>query len=179
MKKVLRLLSVAVLSVVIGSRAAAEQKNPWFHLEVKENKAEPEYVKVNLPLSMMDVALNIVKDKEFKGHFRLPTDEVSLADLRKIWADLKKVGNAEFVTVQRKNETVRIGKEGKYVTVKVAESQGKKVSIKASVQVVDALLAGTGDEVDLKGALLALQKQEAGEILTVDDNQTQVRIWVD
>ena len=45
--------------------------------------------------------------------------------------------------------------------------------------VVDALLAGSGDELDIKGALVAMQKQNAGEILTVNDNETQVRIWID
>ena len=63
------------------------------------------------------------------------------------------------------------------------DGDGRTVLISAAArgdrQVVDALLAGSGDELDIKGALVAMQKQNAGEILTVNDNETQVRIWID
>jgi len=177
MKKALNMLALALLVASLSSSLAAQKKDPWFHVEVKENKAEPEYVKVNLPMSMVDVALSVIKDKKFdKGHFKLPTE---VADMRKIWSELKKAGNAEFVTVQQKNETVRVAKEGNYILVKITEGKKPKVDLKVPVGVVDALLAGTGDELDIKGALVAMQKQNAGEILTVNDHETQVRIWID
>ena len=180
MKKALNLLALALLVASLAGPLAAQKKDPWFHVEVKENKTEPEYVKVNLPMSMVDVALNVVKDKKFnKGHFKLPTDDVSVADMRKIWSELKKAGNAEFVTVQQKNETVHVAKEGNYILVKITEGKKPKVDLKVPVGVVDALLAGSGEELDIKGALMAMQKQNAGEILTVNDNETQVRIWID
>jgi hypothetical protein len=180
MKKARNLLALALMVVNLVGPLAAQKKEPWFHVEVKENKAEPEYVKVNLPMSMVDVALNAIKDKKFyRGHLKLPTDEVSPADMRKIWSELKKAGNAEFVTVQQKNETVHVAKEGNYILVKITEGKKPKVDLKVPVGVVDALLAGSGDELDTKGALMAMQKQNAGEILTVNDNETQVRIWID
>jgi hypothetical protein len=180
MKRALNSLVLALFLTGLVGPLTAQKKDPWFHVEVKENKTEPEYVKVNLPMGMVDVALNVIKDKKFrKGHFKLPTDEVSVADMRKIWSELKTAGNAEFVTVQRKNETVRVAKDGGYILVKVTEAKQPKVDLKVPVGVVDALLAGSGDELDIKGALLAMQKQNAGEILTVNDKDTQVRIWID
>ena len=113
MKKAFTLLALGLVIASLSSSLVAQKKDPWFHVEVKENKTEPEYVKVNLPMSMVDVALNVIKDKKFnKGHFKLPTDEVSIADMRKIWSELRKAGNAEFVTVEQKNETVT-GGEGR------------------------------------------------------------------
>jgi hypothetical protein len=180
MKKARNLLALALMVVSLVGPLSAQKKDPWFHVEVKENRAEPEYVKVNLPMSMVDVALNAIKDKKFyRGHLKLPTDDISVADMRKIWSELKKAGNAEFVTVQQKNETVHVAKEGNYILVKITEGKKPKVDLKVPVGVVDALLAGSGDEVDIKGALVAMQKQNAGEILTMNDNETQVRIWID
>ena len=173
-------LSVLALALVLGSPLAAQTKAPWFHLEVKENKTEPEYVKVNLPMSMMDVAVGVIQDQKFaKRRFKVPTGDISLADMRRIWGELKKTGNAEFVTVQKKSETVQVAKEGNYILVKVTERNKQKVDLKVPVSVVDALLAGTGDELDIKGALVAMQKQNSGEILTVNDQDTQVRMWID
>jgi hypothetical protein len=188
MKKAINLLALALLVAGLSASLGAQKKDPWFHVEVKENKTEPEYVKINLPMSMVDVALNVVKDKKFgastwasgnKGHMKLPTDEFSLADMRKIWTELKKAGNAEFVTVEQKNETVRVAKDGNYVVVKVTEDKKPKVDMRIPVSVVDALLAGTGEELDVKAALIAMQKQGVGDILTVNDRETQVRIWIE
>ncbi|MCI0623343.1 MAG: hypothetical protein L0387_17065 [Acidobacteria bacterium] len=180
MKKAFSVLALALLVGSFSSPVAAQKKEPWFHLEVKENKTEPEYVKVNLPLGMVDVALNAVKDKKFnKGRFKLHSDEIAVADMKKIWNELKKTGNAEFVTVEKKNETVRVAKDGNYVVVKVTENKKPKVDLRVPVGVVDALLASPGDELDIKAALLAMQRQNAGEILTVNDNDKQVRVWID
>jgi hypothetical protein len=180
MKKALTLLALAFWVASLSSPLAAQKKEPWFHVEVKENKTEPEYVKVNLPMGMVDVALNVIKDKKFnKGHFKLHTDEISIADMRKIWNELRKAGNAEFVTVEQKNETVRVAKDGNYVVVKVTEDKKPKVDLRVPVSVVDALLASPGDELDIKAALIAMQKQGVGDILTVNDRETQVRIWID
>lgn len=160
----------------------AQNSNPWLHLEVNENTADPTRVKVNLPLSMVDVALSVVKDENIKsGRLKLDTHDISVADMRRLWSELKKSGNADFVTVEKKEESVKIARQGNFLLVKVTESGKKnsKVDLKIPFHVVDALLSGTGDELNLKAAITAMQQNGAGEILTVHDNQTQVRIWVD
>jgi hypothetical protein len=66
------------------------------------------------------------------------------------------------------------------VLVKVFENKSPKVDMRVPVPVVDALLAGSGDELDLRAALVAMQQQKGvGDVLTVNDNKTQVRIWID
>ncbi len=180
MKRFLSWSTVLALFLALISPLEAQKKDAWFHLEVKENKTEPEYVKVNLPIAMVDVALNLVKDKQFnKGRLKLHSSDISITDMKKIWNELRKSGNAEFVTVENKNETVRVAKEGNHVVVKITENKNPKVDLRIPVSVVDALLAAEGDELDLKAALVAMQKQNVGDILTVNDNNTQVRIWID
>lgn len=180
MKKTLSLLSSVLLLAVLANPAAAQKKDPWFHLEVRENKAEPELVKVNLPVSMLDVALKIVKDKNLNhGRLKLDSHDISVAEMRQLWNELKKAGNAEFVTVEKKNETVKVAREGNFVLVKVFENKVPKVDLRVPVPVVDALLSGPGDELDLKAALVAMQQKSVGDILTVNDNKTQVRVWID
>jgi len=178
-----RLLSHAGLWLVllnVGGFAQAQSKGPWLHLEVKENKTEPVLVKVNLPVSLVDVALNIIKDEKLhEGRIRLKHSEISVADMKRIWAELKNAGNAEFVTVEKSHETVRISREGNFVLVKVTEDQENKVDLKIPVSVVDALLEGPGDELNLKAAVAAMQEKQIGDILTVKANNTQVRLWID
>lgn len=177
------LLSHAGLWLVllnVGGLAQAQSKGPWLHLEVKENKNEPVLVKVNLPVSLVDVALNIIKDEKLhNGRIKLKHSEISVADMKKIWFELKNAGNADFVTVEKSNETVRISREGNFVLVKVTENQEPKVDLKIPVSVVDALLDGPGDELNLKAAVAAMQEKQVGDILTVHANNTKVRLWID
>jgi hypothetical protein len=182
MRRSMYLMILAVLFFYPRSFAIAQNSNPWLHLEVNENTTDPTLVKVNLPLSMVDVALSVIKDENLKsGRLKLDSHDISVADMRRLWDELKKSGNADFVTVEKKEESVRIARQGNFLLVKVSDAAKKnsKVDLKIPFHVVDALLSGTGDELNLKAAITALQQNGAGEILTVHDNQTQVRIWVD
>lgn len=182
MQKLIYFVLLALLFLYPQSPVLAQSSSGWLHVEVNEKMADPTLVKVNLPLSMVDVALGVVKDENLKsGRLKLDTHDISVADLRSLWSELKKSGNADFVTVERKSESVRIAHQGNYLLVKVSESKGRnsKVDLKIPFHVVDALLSGTGDELNLKAAIAAMQQSGVGEILTVHDDQTQVRIWID
>jgi hypothetical protein len=181
MKRLVCFFSLALL-LRLGTPVLAQNKAPWLHLEVNESTSDPTLVKVNLPLSMVDVALSVIKDDEFKsGKLKLDTHDISVPDMRRLWTELKNSGNAEFVTVQKKDESVRIARQGDFVIVRVSESKQKnsKVDLKIPLNVVDALLSGSGDELNLKAAIEAMQQKHFGEILTVNEDHTQVRLWID
>jgi hypothetical protein len=174
---------IFMTSLLLGSVGLAQTqvRAPWIHLEVVEKADDPGTIKVNLPISMVDVALNMVKDKNLKeGRFKLDHTDFSVAEMRQLWNELKNAGNAEFVTVEKKDETVRISRQGNLVLIKVSESKKtENVDIKIPVGVVDALLSGPGEELNLKAALLAMKEKNVGDILTVNEANTQVRLWID
>jgi hypothetical protein len=184
MQKMKPMSGLAVFFMLAGMifPLQAQTKGSWIHVEVREGKADPELVKVNLPLSMLETALDMVKDKDIQGgHLKLHSHDLSVAEMRQLWNEVKNAGNAEFVTVQKAHETVRVARDGNYLLVKVDEAKGKnsKVDLKVPLAVVDALFNGTGDELNVKAALSAMQKSGVGDILTVHDDDTQVRLWIE
>jgi len=183
MRKLVSIVILIVLFISCQNLVYAQNSSPWLHLEVNATTdSDPTLVKVNLPVSMIDVALSVVKDESLKsGKLKLGTHDISVADMRRLWNELKKSGNTDFVTVQKKNESVRVSRQGNFLQVKVTQSdqKGSKVDVRIPFHVVDALLSGTGDELDLRAAIAAMQQNGAGEILTVHNSETQVRIWVD
>jgi hypothetical protein len=149
-------------------------------------------------LSVVEVALEAAPEMiEKHGKMHLGEENgMKVADLRRVWKQLDAVGDAEFVTVESEQESVRIARRGDIVEIRVNEKKGAAPSVEAKaesaktrhahgdvrvevpVSVVDALLSGEGEELDVKAAVAELQKRR-GDIVRVVDQDSQVRIWID
>jgi hypothetical protein len=83
--------------------------------------------------------------------------------------------------VESEDENVRVFRKGDLVHVLV-DNRGEKetqVQVEVPVSLVDALLSSTeGDEINLKAAIAELKKKR-GNIVTVTEPDTTVRIWID
>ncbi len=96
-----------------------------------------------------------------------------------MWAEVRRAGDAEFVTVKDGDETVSVSRKGESVFVNVDGDDGEKVRIELPVAVVDALLSGKGDELDVAAAVGKMKDMKKGEIVRVEDGEDTVRIWID
>ena len=182
-----RLFSIATLLAVclaINGRLEAQAK-PWIHIEVTEEGASESKVHVNLPLSVVQVALDVAPEKIVSdGHIHIDhhgNNDLSVEDLRRLWQELREAGDAEFVSVEKDDETVTITREGELFLIDVDErssDEAETVRVRVPVRVVDALFSGEGDALNLRDALEEL-KDERGEIVRVDGPNENVRIWID
>jgi hypothetical protein len=178
-----RMLSGAglTLALLLSATAAWAQAESWIHVRVTDNDEGGQKVSVNVPLALAQVALDIApRDVLEKGRLKLKEKDISVADIRRLWTELKASGDAEFVTVEEKDETVRIARAGDYVQINVRDQSEKNetVQIRMPLAVVDALLSGEGETMDI-GAAIAQLKGQRGEIVTVEGSDNQVRIWID
>jgi hypothetical protein len=177
-----RILSGAglTLALLLSTTAAWAQAEPWVHVRVTEND-EGHKVSVNVPLSLAQVALEVAPRHVMeKGRLKLRDKNISVADMRRLWSSLKASGDAEFVTVEEEDKTVRVAREGSYLRIDVRGRPGKNetVQIRMPLVVVDALLSGEGETIDISAAIGQLKGQR-GEIVTVEGSDSQVRIWID
>jgi hypothetical protein len=106
-------------------------------------------------------------------------------DIRAILEALRSAPENEFVTVESAKENVRVAKSGGNLLVKVHKAkekgEGKTETVEVSVPftVVDALLSGGKDELDLLAAVRTLGTIGDTVLVTVNDKDSKVRIWVD
>jgi hypothetical protein len=163
----------------LGAPLWAQTAN-WLHVQVNEGGEKASKVNVNLPLSVARVALEIAP-KQFtdKAVEKLNDHDIKIADIRKLWAEIKQAGNAEFVTVQDSDQTVRVAREGDWVRVRVDDGGGKAQHVKVDIPiaVVDALLSGDGESFNLLAAINQLEGN-AGDIVHVEDGDDTVRVWI-
>jgi hypothetical protein len=187
------LAAVALMAAIITPAAAHAQSKDtdgkWLHVRVMEEGEKGESVRVNIPLALAEAILPSIKVKHFdKGkvkledHMRAHIEEV---DLRAILDAMKTAQDGEFVTIESKSkENVRVAKKRGYLLVEVRErdKDGKdreKVDVKIPMTVVEALLSGGKDELDILAAIRALARHGDTELVSVQDRNTTVRVWVD
>lgn len=124
---------------------ATKQADRWLHVSVVSTNAEGETVRINVPLSLAEKVLPTLHANKLRGgRVRMDDLEVSGVDLRALLEVLRDAPDNEFVTVESKDETVRVAKEKGYLIVKVDERTGSQdqVDVKIPFTVVEALLSG-------------------------------------
>jgi len=181
--KRLILTGVGLLALVVLPAAVAHAESgtaaPWLHVRVEEAK-DASKVSVNLPMSVVEVALEAAPEIiESQGKIHLGEHEkIKVQTLRKMWAELSAVGDTDLVTVESEKESVKVSRQGDLVRILVDNKGAETVRVEVPVSLVDAALSGEGDEVNIKAAISAL-RQQRGDIVTVTEPDTTVRIWID
>jgi len=179
---VLVLLTAATGLSPIASAQAAETER-WLHVRVDNQVAKGEMVRVNLPLSLAEKVLpTINKDRLHNGRITIHEAEMNGVNLRALLDALRTTRDGEFVTVQGTSGDVRVVKQAGYLLVHVRgnkDATNKRVEIRMPLTVVDALLSSGSNELDLVAALRALGAQGDTELVSVKDEKSTVRIWLD
>jgi hypothetical protein len=179
---VLASLTLAV-AFVPAPAVRAEGKTVWIHIRVEEPGKDSK-VSVNVPMAVAQAALAMAPESVVSGgriHLgsRHRDQDLSLADLRRAWKELRAAGNTEIVSVEDKDETVKIGRVGDTVRIHVdSREKGESVRIEVPSAAVDALLSAEGENLNLRGALAEISRLR-GDVVKVDDRDSKVRIWID
>lgn len=170
-------LCVALLALLAGAASA----DPWIHLQVEEGHGG-DRVSVNLPISLMRAAVNMIPD-DVNADIELEFDDVDFDwhEMRAFWDEVKRAPEMTFVTVETRDEHIAVRKEGNMLVIRTTESNeyGAEVDMQLPTAVVDALLSGPEGRFDFAAALDALVDYGPGQLMTVRDGDDRVRIWID
>lgn len=176
-----RLIGVVMIAGAVGSGAwAGTSSDRWIHIRVDDNDDGPGRVDIQVPVSMVSGLLPALKDHAVgHGGIHLDGTDVDIREIRGYWAALRDAKDGEYVTIKDADSKVRIAKKSGVFLVNVDEtSGGEKVRMTLPMAFVDAVLAG-GETLDLDALARALERAPSGELLTVDDHESHVRIWID
>src|SRR3990172_6685191 len=174
--KKLVIFALTALCIAGTSQAASNQ---WVHVHI-EDVQKAEKVKVNIPVSLVETMLPLIEEKGIhNGTIKLQEKELKVEYLRKIWKELRSQGDVEFLSVEDKDTSVRVFIEGNFLLVQPEKASKEKVNIKGPLAVVDALLSGQGDQLNLMAAVKALKDSGIRDIITVQSDDATVRVWID
>jgi hypothetical protein len=185
------LLLAATIAVAIGiARGATKAAQPaaerYLHVKV-DGGTKGETVNVNLPLSMATKILPTINRGDLQnGRITISNADINDVDVRAILDAVRTAPDNEFVTVKSSEQDVRVAKSNGNLIIHVRDSgkesgkSGQKVDVTVPMKVVDALFStAKHNELDVEAAIRALD--EAGEtvLVTVQDAEQNVKIWID
>ena len=173
---------MGVTLMVLGTAVAEAKADLWLHIKVREGD-DGGRVSINLPLSVVEAATPMIPEEaRHASRLRVEGQDLSVADLRRIWREVQRQPDATFVTVDDSNGHVRVARSGSFLLITAADQasrHGDHVEVRIPASVVDALLSGADERFNLGAALTALAKTGEGDLVTVNGNNETVRMWVD
>jgi hypothetical protein len=88
--------------------------------------------------------------------------------------------DATFAEVETDDERIVFFKDGAYLRVETdARAEGTEIRARFPIAVLEALVSGAGNELNVAAALQALADHGPGELVTVRDHDATVRVWID
>ncbi|MEM7245656.1 MAG: hypothetical protein AAF533_09945 [Acidobacteriota bacterium] len=171
-------LLATVTSLILAAGASA--KTPLLHVHV-DDPNEDNKVELSLPLSFASMALSMAGEAEIQAEINNAISEkMNLDEVRAAWTELKEM-EGDFLTIDQKDARVKAGIRGDALEVNVVEGSGKtEVDILLPTRLVDVLLSGGKNELNLRGVIAELQSGAITDVITVrQDGAEPVRIWVE
>jgi len=173
--------TAALVPIAAGRAAQGTRPDRWLHVRVDNQEAKGELVRINLPLSFAEKVLPTIKHDKLRNG-KITVDQANGVDLRALLEAVRTTKDGEFITVQGITGDVRVAKQGGYLLVHARENKDaskKRVEVRVPLTVVDALLSAGNNELDLVAGLRALASQGDTELVTVKDEKSTVRVWLD
>jgi len=174
------LATVVASAATIGRPATQQDAEPWIHVEISGDSGTN--MNLNLPLAAVTAMLALAPETLVQdGQLQLGDSEVSVAAIREMWRELRAAGDVEFVTIQQDDQDVRIARQGDMILVRVTDRDGNgddEVRVEIPVPVVDALLSGDGDTLNIRAAVDELSMLR-GELVRVIESDNNIRVWID
>lgn len=182
MKKLVQVGAAVCLLATAVFGAPAEK---YLHVRVTSG-ADKEVVSVNVPLSLAEKVVPAINHGKLnQGKVTIDNADMKDVDLRAILDAVKNSPDGEYVTIQGKDQDVRVAKSKGNLVVHVTdkssgkEKGGSKVDVIIPMSVVNALMPSDKHEIDLVAAIHALSDSGEKLMVTVHDADDDVKVWVD
>jgi hypothetical protein len=188
---VMAFLAAAFLYAPLGTKAQTSTSTSstsahgerWLHVRVISTNSKGENVRVNVPLELAEKVLPAIDhDRLHNGKVRIGCMDCDGVDVRTLFEAVRTAKDGEYVTVQSNDADVSVMKKDGQMLVHVHDknrSKDSRIEVKVPMKVVEALLSGSKDELDIVAGLHALASQGDVELVSVKDDENTIRVWLD
>ena len=171
-------LSLPLMLLPAAPAQAAGKSVIWMRVEVNDQGGEHTKVKVNLPLSLIEVVVDSIDKRDFMAE--LEQDHPSL-DIPKLWKEIRKMEGSEFVTIESDKANVRVWKDNEFFRINVTEEGQTEpnVEVKLPLAVMDYLFDTGGKELSFENLVEKLRGHLPLTVVQVQHEDEHVKIWLE
>jgi hypothetical protein len=180
-----KFMHVGAVVCLLATAAFGAPSEKYLHVRVT-NTSDKEVVSVNVPLSLAEKVIPAINHGKLnQGKVTIDNADMKDVDMRAILDAVKNSPDGDYVTIQGKDQDVRVAKSKGNLIVHVTdksggkEKSGQKVDVIIPMSVVNALVPSDKHEIDLVAAIHALSNSGEKLMVTVHDSDDDVKIWVD
>jgi len=173
--------AIAAAIVLVAGFALAADETRWVNVHVTE-QTEGVNVEVHLPLNLvLSVLRSVDVDNFHRGHVDLDLHHDADIDWPEVLAAVKEAPDGQFVTVDSPDAKVNVRKVGGTLHIDVDEIEGDNTKVKVSVpwELMDALSISETSEIDVAAMLESFENLPLGDLVTVESDEANVRIWIE
>ncbi len=168
------LLKIAGATVLAAGAGLASMD--YVVVDVKAGREAPRIV-VPVPLLAAEAALSFVPEHDLRVEMGRDAERL-LPLARELAAELKAMPDADLVSVEDGDETVRVSKRGDRLEVRVRSGSREQVDVNVPIECLErALQSFASGRVDVRAIVSALHQAD-GKIVEVRNGAEHVRVYV-
>jgi len=172
-----------LLAFALLAAAPSAASDRWFHVTVDDHNGGSE-VSVNLPLSLIESAFKLIPEdvsSDVSNELQVELNDAgfSIEELRTLWDEIRYGQDATYLTVREDDQSFSVRKSGDMLLIESDETSETQINVRFPLPVVDALFSGPDNRLDFAAAIQALADYGEGDMVTVRDGDSTVRVWVD
>jgi hypothetical protein len=173
------LVALSIVALVAGM-AFAEEPTKWVNVHVTEADSNTK-VEVHLPLNLVLRVMEGIKVENFDaGKVDLDLHGAEI-DWQHIFSALKDAPDGKWVKVESDDADVDVTKEKGMMLIHVTakDHDHAVVDVRVPMDMMDALTLDEDNRIDVAALLRSLEQLPDGELVRVDSDEAQVRVWVE
>ena len=172
--------ALGTLLAVLPVQAAAEATEPavWLNIEVNEGAAGGPKVKINVPISMIEVVIESIDTTQIFQELRSEHG----VDLAGLWQNLRDAETDEFVTIDQEDAKIQVFKDQENLRVVVQEAgyEEPNVQVRIPFTMMDYLLQGVQtDQFRLSDLVASVRGSLPLVLVEASHGEERVRIWLE
>ncbi|MCP4895564.1 MAG: hypothetical protein GY906_01210 [bacterium] len=171
---------ITMILVSFAGMASAEEATRWINVNVEEH-SDGTKVQVHLPLNLVLAVIDGINIENFDhGKVDLELDDMDV-NWPEVFAAIQDAPDGDFVTVSSPDADVRVSKSGGMMLIDVNEKEHDNANVKVRVpmSMINSLHIDDENRVDVKAFLQSLNELPDGELVRVESDDANVRVWVE
>jgi len=170
------LLAVAVALLAAQVPAAASDAL-WLRVDVTRSGDEGGRIKINVPLSLMEVVIESADGEKFFHPMDVANGHI---DIAKMWQSIRDMASEEIVTIEAEDEVIKVWKDREYFRVDVNDAdEGATVEVKIPIGLMDYMFNSERTGFDFQALVRTLRGYAPLQLVKVVSNDENVAVWIE